>query len=196
MEIPKIKIIQYKAKTYANGTHPIMLRATLKGKRKKVSFNYSCLPNEWNNETCRFTRKFKGYKAANEVLRKLENRALDIVEKYKTNRKSLTLERFINEFENTSSNAVFPFFDKRIQELEQAGKIGNMNAYKTARAALWRYCSQSNIQFTDIDYKFLHSWEVFLRKEGCTNGGISNYMRTFRALYNLEPVKNYNFLKI
>lgn len=100
-------------------------------------------------------------------------------------RKKLTLDEFITRLKNDSSTAdVFEFFDEKIAELSNAGQAGNASIYTSARNALRKFAKEKKLAFADINYRYLMNFENYLRIGGARDGGISNYMRTVRALFN------------
>jgi integrase/recombinase XerD len=56
--------------------------------------------------------------------------------------------------------------------------------YNTAVEMLLRYTNQKNINFEDIDYGFLNSFQNDLLKRGVGVNTISIYLRTIRATFN------------
>jgi site-specific recombinase XerD len=52
METTKIKAILYTAKTYKDGTHPIMIRITQNRQRIYKSVGHSVVPDSWDEENC------------------------------------------------------------------------------------------------------------------------------------------------
>jgi len=47
MSAPKIAVVFYKYKTYANGTHPVMIRITANRKSSYLTTGYSIRPENW-----------------------------------------------------------------------------------------------------------------------------------------------------
>lgn len=50
MNLPKVKAILYKVKTYSDGTHPILIRLTLNRERIYKSVGYSVPPESWDDD--------------------------------------------------------------------------------------------------------------------------------------------------
>ena len=57
MNLPKIKAILYKAKTYSDGTHPIMIRVTFNRERVYKTVGYSVVPEAWDEITSQVWEK-------------------------------------------------------------------------------------------------------------------------------------------
>lgn len=179
------KIILYKSKTYKNGFHPVMLQASFNGRIKRISLDFEGTPKEWDDDKQRFRKNSPGYQTKNQKLDEVDLFAQSLNIGSVMERKKMTLEEFIQRLKHEDKQTkVFDFFDARIEELQRSGKAGNAFVYTCARNALWNYTNDANLFFEDIDYRFLQSFETDMRSRDCKNGGISNYMRTIRALYN------------
>jgi len=94
------------------------------------------------------------------------------------------------EFEYTNTS-VGILLTNRIQQLHEAGKMGNKAVYNDLLKSLSKFTlSKKNIpklatlSFIQIDYPFLIAYESFLYMQKNTASGISIKMRTLRALYN------------
>lgn len=179
------KIILYKSKTYSNGRHPVMIQASSNGRIKRASLEFQALPKEWDDEKQRFRKNSSGYQLKNQKLDEVDLLAQSLNIGSVMERKKLTLDEFIQRLKNENKQTkVFDFFDERIAELQKSGKAGNAFVYTCARNALRNFKEDKDLSFDDIDYRFLKNFETDLRSRDCKNGGISNYMRTIRALFN------------
>lgn len=179
------KIILYKSKVYKNGCHPVMLQASCDGRIKRTSLEFEATPKEWDDDKQRFRRNSTNYQFKNQKLDEIDLLAQSLNIGSVMERKRLTLDEFIQRLKNENKQVeIFDFFDTRITELEKAGKAGNAFVYNNAKNALRNFSKNPDLTFEDIDYKFLRDFETDLRSRGCKDGGISNYMRTIRAVYN------------
>ncbi|NIJ44466.1 site-specific recombinase XerD [Wenyingzhuangia heitensis] len=78
-----------------------------------------------------------------------------------------------------------PYFKKRKDLFNEAGKISSRNSYNDTISALLRYNPKAvDYPFTNINYSFLMDFESYLRANGCHDGGIGVYMRNIRAVFN------------
>lgn len=179
------KIILYKSKVYKNGCHPVMLQASCNGRIKRTSLDFEAMPKEWDDDKQRFRRNSTNYQFKNQQLDEIDLLAQSLNIGSVMERKKLTLDDFIQRLKNENKQAkVFDFFETRIAELEKAGKAGNAFVYTNAKNALRNFAKKNDLNFEEIDYRFLRNFETVLRSGGCKDGGISNYMRTIRAIYN------------
>ena len=167
------KIILYKQKTLANGKHPVMFQAIDNGRVKRFSLGIRSKPKDW--------RRVK----KSEIVESTMLLADSIVMQAKLQRKRISIEELFQQMRNDKSTSdVFGFLDDRIEELKQSNKIGNANVHHALRLSLRGYIPSRHLKFSDVNYTFLSNYEKYLRQRECTNGGINNYMRTLRALYN------------
>lgn len=162
-----------------------MLRVIYNRKPKYFGINIQCSPDQWEKSACRLNKHFKGHKERNRILHFLEEKALRIIDGFIKEDKPFTFNGFEKEFiHQSSSKLVFEFFEELMDRLNKTGKAGNHRAYKMTRNALKKFYSGIDLDFSDIDYVFLKKFESHLFQQGCTDGGVSFYMRTLRAAIN------------
>lgn len=182
-----IKIIQ-RTKPLANGFYPIFLRITKDRKSKFISLNLSCEKTQWNPLKSEFRKNFTNSVQFNGVLTDIKNRAEAIISASIGRGENITLEEFESLFLNYKSNKrikLFEYWEDKIENLKKAKNIGNARAYKDAKNSFYNFCKKNdNLYFKDLTPETLNRYEVFLRSNNGTDGGISVKMRTIRALYN------------
>lgn len=182
------KLIRYKYKVLSDGSSPIMVQVIHNRKiaRYAVGSDYKCKEEQWDEAAREFTRKFNGYKEKNKVLKTVELRASEILDDLIKSGKPFTFQLFEERFRSISRNppTVYKFFDIRISELTEKGKVGNARVYADMKRALMNFSPNPNLMFPDIDYALLDGFETHLLKRNCSGGGVHNYMRTLRALVN------------
>lgn len=74
MSFATFRIVLF-ARTRDDGTRPVYLRLTYKGKSKYFPLGLHTIPANWDKKLCRFTRDFPEYKKENDLLRTYEQRA-------------------------------------------------------------------------------------------------------------------------
>lgn len=183
---PSIKTI-CKKNSLQDGLFPIYLRVTINRKSKFYSTPYKCKINEWDDKTGEFNSKFRNHLAFNSSLRSLKDKATDVLEKVQKDFGITTLIQFDNYFRNDENESKFfeEFTQKTMKQLEDNGQISYRNSIEGVLVSLRKF--QKNIakyRFEDIDCQFLTEYEGFLRKNGANDGGIANYMRNIRMIYN------------
>ena len=186
-----VKIILYKQKKMKDGRHPIMLQITHNSKASRISLKYKCLPKEWDKDKCRFKKNMENHRDKNTVLRGIESKAektIDIIEKEGL---VFTTTLFKGLFLDVKQEiTVYKFFEIILEELKVKSS-GNYEVYRGARNALLRFTKKKMLVFEEINYTFLKKFETHLFKNGCTGGGVANYLRTLRALINEAIRRNY-----
>lgn len=173
----------YTSKILTNGTHPIMLRMYINKKRSYYATGLSAMPDEWDKNNELFIGK--KFKDENEELKRIKLNVSDILLHLRINKIPITRLTFEQKFKNQYKNGdVFSLFDKKINQLKAAGKIGNSNAYISAKAALKNFVVKDNVMFSDITPNFLIEFETFMLNQGCNPGGLAAYLRSLRAIFN------------
>lgn len=169
-------------KDVKGGKHPIRLQLIHNLKVKRYSTGEACSADQWDADTGRMKPRAKGAAQANGVLNALEAQVVGIVDALVVHR-SLTLESFEARYRRPkAAEDVLAFMDGVVEELEQAGKVGNAATYRNTARILRRYTGGRPLSFADLTPVKLEKLEHHLRAEGCTGGGISVYMRTLRAV--------------
>jgi len=107
---------------------------------------------------------------ANEVLKELE----------KTN---FSFQAFESRyFQSYDVHKVASFINGIVEKLTEEKKYGTSDVYRDIRNRLTEF--RRNINFEDIDSRFLEEFEAYLKGRGNATSSISVYLRTLRAVYN------------
>lgn len=175
-------------KKLSTGKYPIYLRITKD--RKSVFFRtpYTCLEKEWNKKQGKFNKNAPDYLRRNRILLKFIDRATDVVTNLEQEKGFYTLtdiENVIRIQSNPVYKNIFAFWEEIISDLEKAGKTGNARVNSDTLKSVKNFSQNKSLTFEQITPAFLDKYEVSLRSNGGTDGGISVRMRTLRALFNL-----------
>ncbi|WP_141402425.1 site-specific integrase [Sediminicola luteus] len=187
-----IKVVLRK-KALSNGSFPIFLRVTKNRRTKYYRTPLNTTLQEWNEDTGSFNGKNGGYIQKNRVLLKIKDRALKTYYDLELEKEDFSLEDFDKHFRvdtNPASQDVFRFWDEIIEEMRDAGRMGNAKLYHDASNSIKRFIGFKSLRFTEIDATFLNKYDAFLRSRGGTDGGIGVKMRTIRAMYNKALERN------
>jgi len=68
--------------------------------------------------------------------------------------------------------------------MSEAKRFGNARVYKQVYNVLETFNGNKSLRFEEITYRFLKRFETAHLKKGNSINGLSNYMRTIRAIYN------------
>lgn len=192
-----------KNKIHSNGLYPIYLRVIKDRKSKLISTGYYCEKSQWNENKSEFRKGFPNYIQKNITLDKFQSRAEKIFNDAVSEGRDLTLNEFEElffSFKNDKKVTVNDFWQNKIDNLVEAKQTGNARAYRDTKRSFFKFIGENKIIFfKDITSQLLNKYEVFLRSNNGTDGGISVKMRTIRALYNsaieegLASKENYPF---
>lgn len=173
------------------GLYPVVLRLTKDRKSKIISLNFNCNNTDWDEKTAQFKKSYSNYSQANLVLTKIRERALKIIMDFKLNDVDFTLEQFEEKFrgKEASKITVFEFFDDLVSDLLKSGKAGNAKAIKETKQSFFSFCKREKILFKEITPAVLDKYEVYLRQNGNSDGGVAFKMRELRAVFN-KAIKN------
>ncbi|QOR73714.1 site-specific integrase [Cruoricaptor ignavus] len=177
-----------KDKVLSNGLYPIFLRITKDRKRKYISTGFSCEKSQWNDKTSEFRKNCPEYQQKNASILKLKNRCEKIFLDSFSDGKDLSINEFeeiFYDFKRNKKITVNQFWENKIEMLVKSKQTGNARAYKDAKRSFFKFLgSEKSIDFKYITPSLLNNYEVFLRSNNGTDGGISVKMRTIRALFN------------
>jgi integrase/recombinase XerD len=96
-----------------------------------------------------------------------------------------TFEQNFLEKRNTHNSVSFAF-DKRIDELKIEKRLGTANSYECAKNSLENF--KKNLTFAEITPSLLHKYENWMIENGKTKSTVGIYLRSLRAIYNLQNI--------
>ena len=181
-----VKIV-LRQKRLSSGEFPVCLRVTKDRKSKYFKTIFNATEDEWNSATGKFTKRNNNYLQNNRLLIKFQDRALEILGDLKIKSDDFTLEDFeknYREISNPVQNNVFTFWNEIVEEMTQAGRMGNARINREASKSILKFNGSKNLTFKNITPAFLNKYEVYMRSRGGTDGGIGVPMRALRALFN------------
>ena len=177
--------------------HAVMLEISKSGKRGYISLKIWGDRKDWDEEQERFIirkglrtteakkanedRKFK-----NDFIERQNIRAQEVIEQFEKNNTNWTINQFKTEFIGKAKhNDVAEYFNKHIDMLTKTGHTGNSRVYSETLHMLELFDSKfSKKVFSEIDFRFVKSFDTFLQKRNVTGNSRSVYHRTLRALIN------------
>lgn len=204
-----IRTILKKSKTNSKGEHPILLRVA-DSDNNRTHFATGFYSTEKFFDTSKEGGRFfqgKGVRGfnverkeedgsiriytnreANDKLAALENRASEIMKKYREEHISWNLDRFRADFIDAPKKSTFLSFAEQIVEKEyrDRGQHSTANTVKYTIISLKRFDKDlSKRLFEDINTKYLNNYERFCREEGAQPGTISIRMRVIKRVFNI-----------
>jgi integrase len=97
-------------------------------------------------------------------------------------------QKYLNK--RITFNTVEAFFDEKMQDLKNSGKISTYNSYKDAMSSFEKYTNYNNkdfrtLTFDEINIKWIKGYEDFTTKiRNCSINTTGIYLRNLRAIYN------------
>ncbi len=186
-----IKII-LRDKITQEGMYPIVLRIIKNRKSKLISIGLECLKKDWDEDNNQFKRSHPNHLQRNRLLLKYKEMGLGIIDGFLMDDIDFTLDQFENKFRGTEPNkiTVLEFWNEVVSDLIKSGKVGNAKALNETKSSVFSFHKKTNLMFKEIDLSFLEKYEVFLRENNNSDGGVAFKMRELRSLYNRAIKKN------
>ena len=85
---------------------------------------------------------------------------------------------------------VFSAFQTYIDQMNEAGRVGNAIAYSCALKSIQEFSPKTKLLFDDIDSKFLYKYEKWSTDKGNSLTTVGIYLRCLRSLYNQAIINN------
>jgi integrase len=182
-----ISVVLYRAKTLADGSHPIMIRLYKQGVVKYKSIGYSCKPNQWDQKKSRANELHQDYIKLNF---KISDSIRDLdAEINELNNKKLKVspDRIIKVLtpETSPNITVEDFWNQHIDNLKSAGQYGTADTHKESCIRFSKFRKNKKTSFESIDCSMLNKYEFLLRKDGLKDTSISTRFRDLRRIYRL-----------
>lgn len=176
--------------TKKDGTQSIKLRLTINRKSIEWSMGYSIPPQHWNDKTQSVKSSCKevgNITRLNNLLQKEKSKAIEKIISLNDNGELNTLslkdikKQILNKHEDTY---LIEFCNEVMDEMIQAGKVGNARVYMTMRNSVKTFLQEKDIPFRQLTYKWLKKYEAWYLGRGNSVNGLSVNLRTLRALLN------------
>ncbi|WP_245234928.1 phage integrase SAM-like domain-containing protein, partial [Tamlana crocina] len=94
---------------------------------------------------------------------------MEILGNLKIKSDDFTLEDFeknYREISNPVQNNVFTFWNEIVEEMTQAGRMGNARINREASKSILKFNGSKNLTFKNITPAFLNKYEVYMRSRG------------------------------
>ena len=93
-----------------------------------------------------------------------------------------TLDNVI-DYTHSINCSLSEYFNKAIERLVKANKIGTASKYKYANSLLCQF-GMGNVRFSEIDIKYLQAFELALIEKGNRPNSIATKISVLKAVYN------------
>ena len=194
-----VKIILYIHKTYSTGEHPVMLYLVKDRLHKRIGLGYRSKPDEWDDKLRQFKKKVPNATQRNLILAQHLERAMKIIDQFNSANTDFTFLDFESRFRGetvvsaptSAKQTIHQLFQEKIRNLKESRRMGNAKVYEDTFRSFFNFAPGKDLKFSALSVAMLEKYEVFLRKNGGTDGGISVKFRTLRAIYNDALKKGY-----
>jgi integrase len=205
----KVAPILYTSKTLSSGEHPIMIRLTLKGKRKYIGLGVNCKASYWDEINNLPSKKHPQQKELviliNDLVNKL-NKKIYVAENSNT---PLNLEELANTIiyvDSAPTQQLSVFIDQLCEKLRDDGKNETCKIFRSTKNAWLSFFKKDCFSFDDINSNSIHDFEQSAVKRGNMPSTIFLYLRTLKTVINTakrenicgpeyDPFQNYSFAK-
>ncbi len=172
-------------------TLPVRLRLYQERNYKQHSLGFSILEKDWNEQLQQVLPVNENHLAYNAKISSIRSKVQKFLLFNEDRESCLTLDEVLKHISRKESKIaakskpdIFIYGKQHIAKLQAAGNIGNSIAYSCAINKLKSYTGKDNLEFEAITYKFLEDFNTSMLADGMKINGVSNYLRTIRALFN------------
>ena len=185
----KFRIVLHTSNKRKDGSNPVCLRITKRGKLKYIDLKLSAFENEWDTNADRFKRDKRvnpNYESYNNWLISCEERKNEVVNKFMKAQVDWTLNQFEEEFLGISRQGkIYDYWVKQVEDLKSTGHIGNGKVYERDLHLFCKYDSKAKERlFSEIDVKYINRLNMAMEKNGCCGNTRMHTLKTLRAVIN------------
>jgi len=166
-----VRLHLYKAKTYSDGTHPIILEYLINGVRKKSVLD-RCRESDWDFDNRRFKTRVPDSPKRNNLLRKKLTEAEEKVYKIKLGELSVS-----NVFGTTEKISLQQAIDLELLRLERENSSGFYDKVLAVQKQI-----DTSIQLSDIDVKWFEKQINVFKDLGNINNTIQKKIKLLRSI--------------
>lgn len=166
-----------------NGKCSVKIKVTYNRKRKYFATGKDLTPEDFK-QTFFGERKTDKQKENKIYIEEQEAKANAIIK----NLSAFTFEAFEESFleERNTRNSVSFAFDKYIEQLKLEDRLGTAVSNECAKNSLEAF--KKDLTFAEINKDFLQKYENWMLKNGKSKTTVGIYLRTLRAIYNLQNI--------
>lgn len=172
-------------------TLPVRLRLYQERNYKQHSLGFSILEKDWNEQLQQVLSVNENHLAYNAKISSIRSKVQKFLLFNEDRESCLTLDEVLKHISRKESKIeakpkpdILAYGKQHIAKLQAAGNIGNSIAYSCAINKLKSYTGKDKLEFEVITYKFLEDFNTSMLADGMKVNGVSNYLRTIRALFN------------
>ncbi len=189
------------------GEMPIYIRITKDRVSRFLATGQVCHPDFWDEKLGWPKKKHPLYTELNVFLEKKKLDAGKLLLNLESEEEDYSATQVKTKLRKVSSKKkVLAYFDETIARLENFGRIGYANIFKSTKNSIKNFCDKTDIFFNELNHKFIQDFEDHHLKNGVKPNSIFVYHRTFKTLINyarkedlvradFDPYKDISFTK-
>lgn len=160
------------------------------GNYKTHSLGIDLREIDWDDQTQQVNASNPNHRLYNTKISNLKSKVLKSILLNEDEETAVSPEELIGQITHNGKKIlenkpdILAYGKQHISKLQTAGQIGNSIVYSCAVNKLKGYANKDNLTFEEVNYSFIEQFNTTLLAEGMKVNGISNYMRTIRALFN------------
>ena len=183
MKAAKASIYLDKNRPKANGLCSVKIKVTYNRKRKYFSTGVDLMPKEF--ETVFYgKRRTERQKEIKVKVEYFENKATEVIKNLNVFSFDAFEQMYLDE-RNTADSVSFAF-DKYINDLKLENRLGTAESFEYAKRSIEKF--NNKLTFAEITPTFLKKYESWMTKNGKSISTVGIYLRSLRAVYNLQNI--------
>jgi site-specific recombinase XerD len=196
-----INFLLKKARKKANGEIPIYIRFTMSGKRVELSTGIYVNPENWDDVGQQVKGRTEKIKIINNHLDSFHSEILDYYNQLKSTGQEFNVATIKKKLLKTDDSKgvlyVFDYYlDSIYSKLTKGYAQNTYRNYKTSRKRVGEFIKsefkKGDFPLEGIDYKFLDSFDVFLKQKFKVNQNTAwNFHKHFRCVLNVAVSMDY-----
>jgi len=185
-------------------SYPLVISVSHRRKGKNIQTGFHLKEGQWDDEGKKVKRNFENSKHANTKVAKYWAAANEVISLPKQKLKELdvynvvqiielkinkgldeALELLKDEVDEvTKKTKVKDYTELIVERLKKAKRFNTARIRKDTWSALFKFCGNENLLFTDITPLFLEDMEANWLGKGNELGGLSVHLRSLRKVFN------------
>lgn len=172
-----------KSRPKKNGKCSVKIKITHNRKRKYFSTGIDLTLEDFE-QTFFGKRRTASQKVVKAKVEYFEKKATDVI----NNLNVFSFDAFEVQFldQRNTANSVSFAFDKYISNLKLENRIGTAVSYQCAKNSIENF--NKNLTFAEVTPTFLKKYENWMLENGNSCSTIGIYLRSLRAIYNLQNI--------
>lgn len=188
---PTFKIILDRVHPKKDKTLPLRLRVYQGRKYREQSLGISIPEADWNEQLQAVNTSNPNHKVFNIKISSVKAKVQRTILLNEDEENLITPGEVISKLSRKKSQKpatakpdILQYGKAHIATLEKTGHIGNSIVYSCTINKLQAYAKTDKLTFDEVNYSFIERFNTAMLADGMKVNGVSNYMRTIRALFN------------